>query len=46
MIWDFIQNEVLGMSWLNRLISRLLEACGLNISGRIGASIQFFCMTP
>lgn len=42
MIWDFIQNEVLGMSWLNRLISRLLEACGLNISGRIGASIQFF----
>ncbi len=42
MIWDFIHNEVLGMSWLNRLISRLLEACGLNISGRIGASIQFF----
>lgn len=42
MIWDFIQNEVLGMSWLNRLIGRLLEACGLNISGRIGASVQFF----
>jgi len=31
-VWDFIQNEVLGMSWLNRLISTILNACGLEKS--------------
>ena len=41
-IWNFIQNEILGMSWLNRLIGALLNACGLDVSGRIGGSIQFF----
>lgn len=25
-IWDFFQNEVLGMKWLNRLIGSGLEA--------------------
>ena len=24
-VWDFIQNEVLGMSWLNRLISTIFN---------------------
>ena len=41
-IWDFIQDEVLGMKWLNELIGTLLTACGLDVSGRIGSSIQFF----
>ncbi|MGN0479093.1 MAG: permease [Hominenteromicrobium sp.] len=41
-IWDFIQNEILGMQWLNRLIGTVLQACGLDTAGRIGASIQFF----
>ena len=41
-IWDFFQTEVLGMSWLNRLIGTILNACGLNTAGRIGGSIQFF----
>ncbi|MCI8668292.1 MAG: permease [Lachnospiraceae bacterium] len=40
--WGFFQDEVLGMKWLNRLIGRLLEACGLDVSGRIGGSVQFF----
>ena len=40
--WDFLQNEVLGMSWLNRLIEKILSACGLDITGRIGGSVQFF----
>lgn len=40
--WDFFQNEILGMQWLNRLIGRLLELCGLNLESRIGGSIQFF----
>ena len=40
--WDFFQNEILGMHWLNRLIGTLLHACGLDTTGRIGGSIQFF----
>ena len=41
-IWDFFQNEVLGMKWLNRLIESGLEAIGVDSTGRIGGSIQFF----
>ena len=42
MIWDFFQNEILGMNWLNALLGRLLSLCGLDTSGRIGGSVQFF----
>ena len=41
-VWDFIQNEILGMHWLNRLISTILNACGLDTASRIGGSVQFF----
>lgn len=41
-IWDFFQNEVLGMKWLNRLVGSGLNAAGLDTSGRLGGSIQFF----
>ena len=41
-ILDFIQDEILGMKWLNRLIGSLLNACGLDTSGKIGGSVQFF----
>lgn len=41
-VWDFFQNEVLGMQWLNRLIGNIVEACGLDPASRIGGSIQFF----
>ena len=40
--WDFFQSEILGMAWLNRLIGSLLEAVGIDTSGRVGGSIQFF----
>ena len=40
--WDFFQNEILGMQWLNRLIGNLLDTCGLDTNGKIGRSIQFF----
>ncbi|MGN0173402.1 MAG: permease [Acutalibacteraceae bacterium] len=40
--WDFFQNEVLGMGWLNRLISTILNACGLDTTSKIGGSVQFF----
>lgn len=38
----FIQNQILGMKWLNDLIGRLLSTMGLDTSSRIGGSIQFF----
>lgn len=40
--WDFFQNEILGMKWLNRLIGNLLNSCGLDIETRLGGSVQFF----
>ena len=41
-VCDFIQNQLLGMKWLNKLIGMGLSALGLDITGRIGGSIQFF----
>ncbi len=40
--WEFLQNEVLGMKWMNRLIGELVDFMGLDTSGKIGGSIQFF----
>ena len=42
MIWSFIQDEVLGMKWLNRLIGSILSAFGMDSNSRITSSIQFF----
>ena len=42
LVWDFIQNQVLGMKWLNELIGRGLAALGLDTAGRVGGSIRFF----
>lgn len=38
----FIQNQILGMKWLNALIGSLLSAIGLDTPSRIGSSVQFF----
>ncbi|MDL2205610.1 permease [Eubacteriales bacterium OttesenSCG-928-N13] len=40
--WVFIQDQLLGMKWLNELIGTLLSSLGLDTSGWLGASIQFF----
>lgn len=42
MIWNFIQDQILGMSWLKQLIGNTLEKLGLSITNRLGGSIQFF----
>ncbi len=42
MIWDFIQNQVLGMKWLNELIGTVLSVIGVNVTGKWGGSLQFF----
>ena len=41
-IGEFVQNQVLGMKWLNEIIGQSLLKLGLDINGRIGGSIQFF----
>ena len=41
-VWNFFQDEILGMKWLNRLIGNGLSLLGLDIDGRIGGSVQFF----
>lgn len=41
-MWTFIQNELLGMKWLNTLIGKLLASFGLNITSKLGGSLQFF----
>ena len=41
-VWDFIQNQVLGMRWLSKAIGSGLAALGLDPSSKIGGSIQFF----
>lgn len=41
-IWLFIQNEVLGMKWLNYLIGKGLSLLGIDVGGGFGSSIQFF----
>lgn len=40
--WDFFQNQILGMSWLNRVIASMLSAFGLDTTSKVGGSIQFF----
>ena len=42
MSWKFIQDQILGMKWLNELLGSFLEKIGLDISGKIGGSIHFF----
>ena len=42
MIWGFIQNQMLGMKWLNELIGKILTVVGLDVNSRLGGSIQFF----
>ena len=41
-MWTFIQDQVLGMKWLSALIRNILTALGLDITGKMGGTIQFF----
>lgn len=41
-MWTFIQDQILGMKWLNALIGNLLAALGMDISSKIGGSVHFF----
>lgn len=41
-VWLFIQDEILGMQWLNRLIGKMLTTVGVDLNGHMGGSLQFF----
>lgn len=41
-IWQFFQDQILGMKWLSIVIQNVLSATGLDMEGRIGASLHFF----
>ncbi|MGI5964017.1 MAG: permease [Lawsonibacter sp.] len=40
--WQFVQDQILGMRWLNEWIGRCLTLLGVDTGGRIGGSVQFF----
>ena len=40
--WLIIQDQVLGMKWLNTVLGNGLSAAGLDTASRWGGSIQFF----
>ncbi len=41
-VWDFVQNQILGMKWLNGLVGGGLTLLGLDTSNRWIGSVQFF----
>lgn len=41
-VWQFIQDQVLGMKWLNERIGRGLSMLGLHAGDRVRGSVQFF----
>ncbi|WP_281714297.1 permease [Allobaculum stercoricanis] len=41
-IWQFIQDQILGMKWLNDGIGQGLSAIGFDMNTRLGGSVQFF----
>lgn len=42
LIGEFFQDQILKMRWLNAIIGNLLELFGIDLSSKIGSSIQFF----
>lgn len=42
MIWNFIQNQILGMKWLNEVVQKVLLSFGLDVTTRLGGSLNFF----
>ena len=41
-VWDFFQNQVLGMKWLDALLKSALTSLGLDTANRWVGSLQFF----
>lgn len=41
-MWNFIQNEILSMHWLNAITGKMLTAFGFDLETRFGGSLHFF----
>ena len=41
-IWNFFQEQILGMKWLHDLVGKLLIRIGMDLSSRWGGSLHFF----
>jgi len=41
-MWSFIQDQILGMKWLNELIGEVLTNFGFDMASKLGGSLQFF----
>lgn len=41
-MWGFFESQILKMKWLNELIENLLLVVGIDVTGKLGASLQFF----
>lgn len=41
-MWNFIQNQILGMKWLYTLVGNLINTLGLDITTKVGGTIHFF----
>lgn len=41
-VWGFFQTQILGMRWLNSIIGALLTRLGVDLTTRLGGSLQFF----
>ncbi|MGY3725219.1 hypothetical protein SAMN05421767_12612 [Granulicatella balaenopterae] len=42
LLGEFIQNQLLGMHWLNECVGQLLSFLGVDLATRLGGSVQFF----
>ncbi|HEM5337198.1 TPA: permease [Streptococcus suis] len=41
-MWSFIQEQILGMKWLNNIVGWLLSRVGIDLASRLRGSLQFF----
>lgn len=41
-MWIFIQDQILGMKWLNELTTKFISWTGLDLTTRLGGSLHFF----
>lgn len=41
-MWSFIQEQILGMKWLNEIVGWLLSIVGIDLTSRLGGGLQFF----
>lgn len=41
-VWRFLQDQILGMKWLDALLGNALSLVGLNTASRVGGEYPVF----